>query len=758
MTHPLAPALGRSTAAEPGPALVTLAVPTVSCGGCVRAIEGGLAGAPGVISARVNLSNRRLVVAFDPGITGTEDLAARVRGLGFEAAELADDRTGEPTSRVADLVPRLGVAGFAAANVMLLSVSVWAGEASDMEPATRTLFHWLSAMIALPAVAYSGQPFYRSAMAALQARRLNMDVPISLGITLATAMSLYQTARGTEQVYFDAAITLVFFLLIGRTLDELMRARAKSAAQNLLGLRAASATVIEEDGRTRRISSRALQPGMRILVAAGESIAADGVILDGHGEVDESLITGETVPRPVTAGDRVHAGTLNGGGSLTISTTATNDNTLLSEIGRLMLAAEQGRGRYVRLADRAARIYAPAVHILGLVTLVGWLVAGALFETALTHAVAVLIITCPCALALAVPAVQVAAVSRLFRAGVIVKAADGLERLSEVDTVVLDKTGTLTRGTLRLADDQTIALDRLEAAAKLAVSSRHPYARSLAQAARARGLAVSPVAGVREVAGCGLSARTEAGDVRLGSADWCSVPADQRGEAAIWYVAADSSRTGFRFEDAVRSDARETVAQLLAAGFAVEVLSGDRPAAVAAAAAAAGIDTYRAGMRPDQKLARLAEIKAGGRRVLMVGDGLNDAPALAAAHASLSPASAVDVSQMASDGVMQGERLGTIVEVLAVARQAQRMALQNFGLALAYNVVFVPLAMAGHVTPLLAALAMSGSSIMVTANALRLRTWPLRLRGRDVKAALVPNPADPRPGATLNPGSMGAAA
>ena len=343
---------------------------------------------------------------------------------------------------------------------MLLSVSVWSGGAGDMTPSVQALFHWLSALIALPAVAYAGQPFFRSAAQALRARRLNMDVPISLGVTLATAMSLYQTTRGSEQVYFDAAVTLLFFLLVGRyPRPAHARARARGAAANLLGLRGATATVICADGTTERLGARLLEPGMRVLTVAGERFAVDGRVLDGRGEVDESLITGETVPRAVAPGAQIYAGTVNLSGSLVTEATATDQNTLLAEIARLMSAAEQARGRYVRLADRAARFYAPAVHILGLVTFLGWLLAGHGWETALTVAIAVLIITCPCALALAVPAVQVAATSRLFGKGVLVKAADGLERLAEVDTVVFDKTGTLTLGEPALAQSDNVTDD-----------------------------------------------------------------------------------------------------------------------------------------------------------------------------------------------------------------------------------------------------------------------------------------------------------
>ncbi len=702
--------------------------PEIMCGGCLKTIETALAETPGVVSARANLSARRVTVTFDPNVTSPELVIAAIKKAGFSAALLIEGRDEVHAARVSELMPRVGVAGFAAANIMLLSVSVWSGHASDMDDAMKTLFHWISALIALPAIAYSGQPFFRSAAAALKAGRLNMDVPISLGIILATAMSFAQTMRGTEHVYFDAATMLVFFLLIGRLLDESMRARTRSAAENLMSLKALTATVLDPDGSVRRIATRSLTPGMTILVAAGERIAADGIILDGASDIDESLISGETLPKPVGKGDRVHAGTLNTGGPLRVQTTATEDNTLLAELSRLMLAGEQTRGRYVRLADRAARLYAPAVHLLGLSTLVGWLVTGHGWEIALTNAIAVLIITCPCALALAVPAVQVAAISRLFAQGVLVKVADGLERLSEVDTVVFDKTGTLSFGEPSLALDQPIDSDVLARAAGLAVMSRHPYAQAMVRAARLRGIAFEPQTGVTEVPGSGLSLNTPEGEERLGSAAFTGVAVtDARQAASLWYVRPGRAPVGFRFEDRLRKDAGETVAALKSAGFHVEILSGDRAEAVSDAARALGIADFKGGVRPDEKLARLAALKAAGRSALMVGDGLNDAPALAAGHASMSPSAAADISQNAADAVFQGEKLGAVVETLKVARRAHRMALENFAIAILYNVAFVPLAVLGYVTPLLAAIAMSTSSILVTGNALRLRSMKLSL-------------------------------
>ena len=711
---------------------VSLIVENMQCGSCMGKIERALKATPGVASARASLTARRVSVTFDNRATEPQKLIDALDRTGYRAAESVGSADESAAARADDLLRRLGVAGFAAANVMLLSVSVWAGVASDMDQSAADLFHWLSALIAMPAIAYAGQPFFRSAATALRARHLNMDVPISLGITLATAMSLYQTMRGTEQVYFDAAIMLTFFLLIGRYLDEKVRVRARGAAENLLGLKALSANVVGEDGAVRRLQARALAPGMRIQVAAGERIPVDGRVLSGATHVDTSLITGETVPRKAAIGDLVHAGTVNLATAIVVEATATDENTLLADIARLVQAAEQGRGHYVRLADRAARLYAPAVHILGASTLAGWLIAGVGFEQSLTYAIAVLIITCPCALALAVPAVQVAAAGRLFARGIIVKAADGLERLSEIDTVVFDKTGTLTRGEPSLANAARIDDATLAAAASLAIASRHPYSRAVVRTARERGLAFVVADGVIEQPGSGLAARVAHGERRLGSASWVGVDdAEGAGAASLWFRDGTAAPIALRFEDELRSDAAAVVGALHASGYRVCLISGDHAEAVRDAAEGAGIDDWSAEVRPDGKIARLEAMKAEGRRVLMVGDGLNDAPALAAAHASLSPSTAADVSQTASDAVFQGEALAPVIEALKVAGASQRMAIENFAIAIGYNIVSVPLAMAGYVTPLIAALAMSLSSIAVTANALRLRGRTLALtRGK----------------------------
>ncbi len=704
----------------------TFIIENMNCGGCMRAIENAAGALGGVQTVRANLSAKRLTVHFDPARLDGQTIIDALDRAGFRAAEFTEATALARPDK--DLLRRIGVAGFAVANIMLLSVSVWAGLASDMDASTATLFHWLSALIALPAIAYAGQPFFRSAADALKGRRLNMDVPISLAILLATTMSLYQTTRGSDQVYFDAAVMLLFFLLIGRYLDRYMRVRAQGAAQNLMGLRASRATVLNEDGQTRRVQSAEVAVGEVVLVAAGEGVPVDGLVQSGTSDVDESLITGESRPRTVGAGNTVYAGTVNLSTPLRVEATASDETTLLADLARLMEAAEQSKGRYVRLADRAAKVYAPVVHVLGALTFLGWLASGAGWETSLTIAIAVLIITCPCALALAVPTVQVAAASRLFGKGVVLKSADGLERLSEIDTIVFDKTGTLTLGKPSLVNGSNIDDTILKQAAALACVSRHPYSQAIVRAAESRDLEIVPAENVHEEPGSGLMRESDGHCEKLGSAEWCGIDAAPNARASLYFRLNDAPPIAFDFEDRLRNDALEIVDRLRQAGFSTKLLSGDHADAVERIGTELGFRDARSATKPDEKIAYLEQLRESGRVPLMVGDGLNDAPSLAAAHASLSPSTAAQISQQTSDAIFQGDSLAPVVELLAVARQAKKMAFQNFALATLYNSICIPLAAAGFVTPLIAAIAMSTSSIVVTANAIRMRTAQLELK------------------------------
>jgi len=713
----------RATTALPGEGNeVVLFVENMRCGGCLRGIERALNALPSVATARANLTTKRVRVTGKAGTPSTEALVAALAEAGYTARPF-DTRLIETDEEGRRLLRALGVSGFAAANVMLLSVAVWAGLASDMDYATRGLFHWISALIAMPAVAYAGQPFFTSALQAIRHRRLNMDVPISLAVILATSVSLYQTVRGADDVYFDASVTLLFFLLIGRYLDHLVRAKARDAAQNLLLLRATGATVVGADGSLQFLPVDQIAADMTVLVAAGEQLPVDGVVAEGQSSMDTALITGESLPATVTPGDKVFAGTVNLAEPLRIRVTQVGEGTLLAEIARIMEAAEQNRSRYVRMADRAARYYSPGVHLLALIAFVGWIVAGAAWQDALMIAAAVLIITCPCALALAVPVVQVVAASRLLRQGILMKSADALERLAEIDCAVFDKTGTLTRGELQLIDDQDLNDSELAAAAAMAANSKHPLARALVRAAQQRLGSVTAATDVVELPGRGLSRSLPDGEARLGSAAWLGLDQGRESDSPeLWFAGPGQPPIRFAFEDALRDDATQVLQDLAKRGVPAEILSGDRFGAVRSAASALPVERFAAEQGPAAKIARLERLEKEGRLPLMVGDGLNDAPALAAAHASMSPSSAADISQTAADFIFQGSHLSPVLEALDVARRSRALAVQNFILAGVYNVVAIPLAMAGYVTPLIAALAMSSSSIVVTLNALRLRS------------------------------------
>ncbi|TNE34841.1 MAG: cadmium-translocating P-type ATPase [Alphaproteobacteria bacterium] len=707
---------------QDGNAMLHMLVENMHCADCIRNIEGSLKSNPAVKEARVNFSTRRLFVRWEDAKADVRDLVQPVIALGYpltpyNPALMKSARDEENAA----LLKALAVAGFAAANVMLLSVSVWAGIFSeDMGPATRDFLHWISAMIALPAVAYAGRPFFTSAAGALRAGRLNMDVPISLAVLLAAGMSLAETVQGGEYVYFDASVTLLFFLLIGRYLDKAARGKARSAAERLLLLKAVAATIIHPDGRREVVPMEAVTPGTRVQVAAGDRLPVDGVVAAGTSDLDVSLVTGESLPVVAKVGTEVFAGTLNLTAPFEMLATNTGDNTLLGDIVRLMEAAEQGRAKYVRLADRIARIYAPAVHLLAAATFIGWWIFGPDWQSALYQAVAVLIITCPCALGLAVPVVQVVASGRLLEKGILVKSADGLERLAEVDTIVFDKTGTLTEGRLDLVNRAEIDVAALNLAARLARTSRHPLALAVARA----GTGVGATLDVEEVPGAGLRAMVNGVEVRLGRRDWCGVgqiDAAPLDGPELWLTVPGDAPVQFRFRDELRDDAIKVISTLKKRGFSVELLSGDREDVVRDIAAKTGIEAWRAEQRPEEKTARLKALAESDYRVAMVGDGLNDAPALAAAHVSISPSTAADISQTAADFVFQGRQLSAVTELLEVAEKSRRLIFQNFALAFLYNAIAIPLAVFGLVTPLLAAVAMSSSSLIVSGNSMRLR-------------------------------------
>jgi len=681
-------------------------VPGIRCAGCIAKIERELPAIAGIEAARVNFSAKRVAIRHDPAIN-EDDLCAAMRNLGFEAQAVADNPLALDDQESKRLNRALGVAGFGMMNVMLLSVSVWAGA----EGPTKDLFHWLSLLIALPVIAYAGQPFFASALMALRHRRTNMDVPISIGVILATGLSIYETVTGGQHAYFESAVMLLFFLLCGRALDVAMRTRTRAGIGALLSRIGKSASVIAEDGSTTRLATDQLEPGMVILVAAGEALAADGEVTNGQSAIDNSMLTGESAAEPIAPGSLVHAGAINLSAPIEVRLTAVAEDTAVAEIARLMDEAGQSRSRYVRIADRASRAYAPVVHSLAALAFVGWMIAGAGWYHSLVIAIAVLIITCPCAMGLAVPTAQVVASGALLKRGLLVKDGSALERLAETDIALFDKTGTLTLGQPR-AEIAELDPKQRSVALALAQSSRHPLSIGLAAALQDDGVIPAPVTDIREISGTGL----------IG--DWTGRPvalerAETEGSFLATRLVIGGDTTIIRFTDPVRGDARQTVAALSRNGIESRIISGDRDTAVQAVAHELRVPAL-AEVTPQDKLVHLEELKSQGHMPLMVGDGLNDGPALAAAHASIAPGTASDVSQQAADAVFIGDRLMPVAMAVRVASATMRIVRQNFAFAIGYNVLAIPLALFGFVTPLVAAIAMSISSIVVVANSLRL--------------------------------------
>ncbi len=696
-----------------------LTIPDMHCGACIRAVEGALQSVPGVESARVNLSTRRATVEWRKDQAHFEEAFTALTKAGFPA-HLAGTEVPGNDRRLKELLLALGVAGFAAGNVMLLSVSVWSGA----EGSTRDLFHWISALIAIPAVGYAGRVFFRPALTALKAGRLNMDVPISLAVLLAIGMSLYETATHGAHAYFDASVTLLFFLLIGRTLDHVMRERARGAVAGLARLTPEGATVVAKDGSRAWTPLDEVQTGMRIALAAGERIPVDCTVEDGTSDIDMSIATGESVP--VSAGPQtaLPAGALNLTGPLMVTATSPARSSFLAEMTRMLEAAESAHPRYRRLADKAASLYAPVVHLAALASFIGWLWISGDWHKALMIAVAVLIVTCPCALGLAVPIVQVVAAGRLFKAGIMMRDGAGLEKLAKIDHVLFDKTGTLTLGTPRLSDRDAPNPEALALAASLARESRHPYAHALTRASRDLGLtACTGVTDIAEVPGFGLTGTQNGTKIRLGRPDWAiSNPGADALDENTGVVLSRNGRLidRFRFSDALRPGAEAAISALQHAGIETEVVSGDARPTVRSTADALGISKSRARMTPKGKLQLLEALQEKGHRVLMLGDGINDAPALASADVSMVPAKAADIGRSSASFVFLHEDLTALPLAVSIAKRAHGLVLQNFALAALYNMIAVPLAVLGHATPLVAALAMSGSSIVVTLNALRL--------------------------------------
>lgn len=725
-----------------------LSVPDIRCGGCLRTIEESLQQVHGITHVRVNLSTRRLTASWDETLT-VSDVMDQLSAIGYASHPVDSPEAARAPQGVTlgYLLRALAVAGFAAGNIMLFSVSVWSGAQGD----TLQLFHVLSAMIAIPTVTYSGQVFFQSAWQALRKRRTNMDVPISIGILMALGLSIYDTfiAKSASDVYFEAPVMLIFFLLIGRTLDYMMRERVRSAVDGLKNREPVGAWLRQQDGTKSYHPLAEIQVGDCLHIASNSQVPLDCRVIEGESEIDTSLISGESVPRLYQPGDQLLAGTSNLTADLIVRVTASRAESYLSRMVQLMQSVEATRGQHSKIADKVSAWYAPFVHLSALLTFLAWYGLNGEVHQAVSVAISVLIITCPCAVGLAIPMVQVVVARKLFEAGILVKDGSSLERLAQIDTVVFDKTGTLTIGSPELVNRLEIADRAFTVAARMAQQSNHPFSQALTRAfmsepstSLTRSLDAQ-IRGVDEIAGRGLEASAAGVRYRLGRRSWAlgadavhsdcapnlsgnvesvqSQPDGSRSALSETVLSADGRELAiFLFEDTLRIDAGLTVNALREHGLMVQLLSGDNEAIVRQCADTLGVATFSSGMLPDEKVACIQALSEAGHKVLMVGDGLNDAPALTAAHVSMVPGNAVDVGRSAADMIFTRNTLMSVFSAYELSLHAKRQIRNNLVFALGYNIVALPVAMMGLITPLIAALAMSASSIVVMANSLVL--------------------------------------
>ncbi|MBF8160590.1 heavy metal translocating P-type ATPase [Ectopseudomonas hydrolytica] len=704
-----------------------LLIEGISCAACGWLIEKHLRGVPGVAEAHLNLSNHRLQVRWQDSQIPLSKLLAELRRIGYAAHPWQPDEAAERlAAENRRRMRELGVAGLLWMQVMMATMATWPEFNVDLSPELDKILRWTSLFLTTPIVFYCCGQFFRGALRDLRTRHLTMDVSVSLAIGGAYVAGIWSTITGQGELYFDAVGMFALFLLAGRYLERRARERTAAATAQLVQLLPASCLRLDADGQSQRILLSELRIGEQVLVQPGSLIPADGQVLAGQSSVDESLLTGEYLPQPRGIGDGVTAGTLNVEGPLTIQVQALGDATRLSAIVRLLERAQSEKPRLAEIADRVAQWFLLFILIAAAVVGLAWwqIDSGRAFWVVL----ALLVATCPCALALATPTALTTATGSLHKLGMLLTRGHVLEGLNQIDTLVLDKTGTLTEGRLTLKAIHPLReLDEgacLALAAALENRSEHPIARAFSQAPHA-------AESVDSHPGQGLQGRVEGRLLRIGEATFVCALSGQAvpsiaGEHGQWLLLGDEQGplAWFVLDDRLRDDAAQLIAAARARGWHIHLLSGDSSPMVGEVARQLGIEDARGGLTPDAKLAVLKQLHGEGRRVLMLGDGVNDVPVLAAADISVAMGSASDLAKTSADAVLLSNRLSSLVEGLKLARRTRRIIIENLSWATLYNGLVLPFAALGWITPIWAAVGMSLSSLLVVLNALRLSRTP----------------------------------
>jgi Cu2+-exporting ATPase len=718
-----------------------LAIEGIRCASCVWLNERVLSRTPGVLAARVNYATHRARVRFDPARVDLGGVLRRIESIGYAPRPWSESEQARAQQAEAkDLLVRLGSAGFLSSQLMVYQAALYAGYLEGIEPALRRALEWIALGLALPVFLYAGAPFLRAARAGLRHGRLGMDSLVVLGSGAALLLSAWQMARGGE-VYFDTAAMIVTLVLVGRYLEAAARSRASEAVARLARLQPRQARLLLPGGERRKVPVERLRPGDRVEVAPGERLPADGAVVEGAGDVDESLVTGESQPVEKGPGAPAIGGSLNLHGSLVVEVARTGKDTVLAGIARAVEEAQARKPRLQAVADRAVGLFVPGVLLLAGATVAALLGRGASPGEALLRGVAVVVIACPCALGLATPLAVLVATGRASARGILLKGGDVLEALARVGYAVLDKTGTLTRGRPGVRDVVALAPGlTADAALRLAAAverrSEHGLGRAVAEAARALPEGPEPeVEGFRAVPGRGVVATVGGRLVALGNrahlaalgmdpspAEGAARAAEARGETAVLLGVEGRARAVLALADEVRAESAEAVASLRALGLGIAVVSGDHPAVTRAVAARLGIERAVAEATPREKRDLAAALQAEGRRVLAVGDGVNDAPLLSQADVGLAMGRGADVTLESADAVLVRDDPRLAAEAVGLARRADRIIRQNVFWAFFYNLVAIPAAVAGWAHPIVAAAAMAASSLFVVGNSLRLRT------------------------------------
>ncbi|SFR48688.1 Cu2+-exporting ATPase [Marinobacter daqiaonensis] len=700
-----------------------LLVGGITCAACIWLLEKHIGRYPGVISFTINHSTQRARLVWSPEESRLSDILTGIHELGYTASPYHADEAEEALKAESrSAIIRLCVAGIGTMQTMMLAVPLYFGVINDLSPEFVQLFRWFSLLVATPVVLYSARPFFTNAVRDIRSRHLTMDVPVATAIGLAYGASTWVTFTGGDEVYFESVCMFTFFLSLGRFIETRARYRAGLTGKALGNYQPRVATRITADG-TEVVAAHQLAAGDRIQVKPGETLAVDGIIRSGYSTLNEAALTGEYLPESHHPGDKVFAGSVNGENPLEIEVQSAGSRTRLSGILRILDRVQSEKPRVARMADRIAAIFVSRVLIIAPLVWIGWWLAGA--DNAFDITLSVLVVTCPCALSLATPTAITSATVRLRRLGFLPTRGHTLESLGTVDTVVFDKTGTLTEGRLNLVAVRTYGdLDEasaLRVASGLEQHSEHPIAKVFSQRDRAG------VTSVENHLGQGLAGELDGETVVIGHREFIEArtgvtiePSHDNRGIDLWLAMGSRVVASFVIDDRVRKDAGDAITQLQAMGIRTVMLSGDRSGHVKRVAGELGIDEAVGSASPEEKLERLQQLAAEGRRIMMVGDGLNDLPSMAGATVSVAMGSGTDLTQLRADAVLLSGHLTQLVNAIATSEKTRRVIRQNMMWALGYNLLALPAAAAGLVPPWLAAIGMSASSLVVVLNALRL--------------------------------------